>query len=276
MTKKSKAKEKPKKKSKKSRKKIKINKYFVVFREAFKSKILPWLSFFLVTFLLLLIIFAFGIYLLGWNNHFVQKINQIIPFPVVFIDRDNTVSFNQYNKRIETIRNYHDLQAIIWDIDHYDLAKEEGLNYFEIAKKDTLEKMIEDEVTLMLLDDYELELNQKEIKAELDKIFKINEGKEKSLEKLQRVYNLNLNQFEKFVVRPKTAQNKLENHLIETGEIKNQKQYPKWFASKLQAYKIIIPYSKYYWDKDRSRLYFTDKNLSAYESQIKSSAPKKD
>lgn len=233
------------------------------------KKILPWFLFSFTAVLLFIVIAGFGIYVLEWNNKFIKSVSKTIPYPIAMVDTTNGISFYDYNKTTQTIKNYHDLQAMIWEMENYDLAKEEGVKYFQVTKKNALEKMVKDKIIEVYLKKNRIRVTKNDIENEISRLSQANGGKDKSLYKIKNVYKMEIDEFVDYVVTPKIRRDKLYNFLKTNNEIEENENLNDWLNKESKKHKILIPSSQYFWNKKDSKIYFTNKELNEYEKSIR-------
>ncbi|MBU2025219.1 MAG: hypothetical protein ABIC19_03455 [Patescibacteria group bacterium] len=231
------------------------------------KKIIRWALAGLTAVLLFIFTFALGIYFLGWNNFFVQKLCVFIPYPAAVIDSAQWLSFRDYSKKATIISRYHNLQDIISPSDDYNLNSWQGEKYFQVAKKNILSQMIKDALIQKSASRYNISVTQEDLDKEISKIAANNGGIEKLTQKLNQVYKINLKYFTSQVVKPRLIQEKLRLYLVDQGEITVEiESFQDWINQKAKTTRIFIPLPQYYWDSDQGKVMFRDPAMNQYEN----------
>jgi len=205
---------------------------------------------------------GFGIYVLSWSNTPVKKIAQVIPYPVAVIDGEGTVTFANFQQKVEVIRRYHELQSVNTSLKHYELDSKEGRRYFEVAKKNLLTRMIEDTIVKGIAGRLNIFISQEEIDNERATLSRLNGGEERAGEKLLKAYKMDASDFGK-VIESELLRKKVQDHLAGKG-----KEGSDPFDAELGKVSVRIFLKDYYWDPSNHQLKFSNPAMRDYEKSV--------
>lgn len=205
-------------------------------------------------------VIGFGIYVLSWNNTPVRKIAQVVPYPVAIIEGGVWVTYASFQKEVDAIRRYHELQSVNANFKNYELSSPEGRRYFEIAKKNLLERMIEDKIVERMAERMNITISQEEVEKEKVRLADFNGGEEKVLEKLAKAYKMNAAGFDD-IIRKELLRKKVSASTTEEfGGGENA------WVEELGKTSVHILLKDYYWDSSARRLEFSNSAMRDYDN----------
>jgi parvulin-like peptidyl-prolyl isomerase len=155
------------------------------------------------------VLVGFALYFLGEvNNRFVKKTIEYIPYPAVFVGSDS-ISFKDLSKRTESARNFYESQDFSEAGFRVDFSTEDGKKRLLIKEKGVLNKFIDDLIIEKEAQKRGIKLTNEIIDQEIDRKLK-EYGTENYLrENLKRLYDWELEDFKKNIVRPDLYKEKL-------------------------------------------------------------------
>ena len=164
-----------------------------------------------VVFILLIITFGVGIYKFNWQNQFIDKVVDIIPYPAVLLSFQN-VPYNDYQDDLATL-------------DYFYQAQEEANSGLLTApsddylKKSVLSRMVREKFISQATQELGLAVSQGEGDKEFNNLVSQAGNEEEITKTLKTLYNWDAAQFKEKVLKPYLLRIKLQEYLAESDEI---------------------------------------------------------
>lgn len=182
-------------------------------RSAWRSPVR--LTTFLVVVLLILLlgasaVFSIGLYRLGWQGPFIDRVISVVPFPVALANR-TIIRFDDYEEDVRTLNYYFDNNSEV-------NAQQQKPKADEIAAT-VLNRLIYDSVVAELTSRYDIAVSDSELEEQIQTIADSSGSRENVSSLLRSLYGWDENQFKDKVLRPYVALEKLGKALSENGTL---------------------------------------------------------
>lgn len=163
---------------------------------------------------ILLIIFLvcsfFWIFKLGIQSNYSKSISKIIPFPVVFINGESVVFYDDFFDNVDSLKNFYRNQDFSSVGIRVDLTTEEGKRRFRVKEKEVLNKMIEDDLVRDLAEERGIEISSKVAKESVERMLQETGFRDNIESNLDKLYGWSMEDFEEKVVLPSVYADKLK------------------------------------------------------------------
>ncbi|MFA6908441.1 MAG: peptidylprolyl isomerase [Patescibacteria group bacterium] len=174
-----------------------------------------WKVFLIVAIIIVVIVAALvamgiGIYSQKWNNTFVNKVTDILPYPAALVDM-HFISFSRYQEDLTTLDHYYTAQADAFP----DFQKPEHAQ----LEKTVLQRSIEDFYVRELAQQYEVTVSTDDINKEFQTIIDQASSEDDVTQTLKTLYNWTPEQFKERVLEPYILRTKLQEKLASMNDL---------------------------------------------------------
>lgn len=149
------------------------------------------------------------------------KISNVIPFPAAIISWKNIVYIDELDENLASVKQYYQTKSFSEEGLRVDFGTEDGKKRLQIKKREVLEKMIEDEIIMILAKEKGVKINDVEAEEALETTLNQYGTTDQVREDLLKSYGWDMEDFKKQVVLPNMhAQALAEKVLAEqTGNV---------------------------------------------------------
>lgn len=146
-------------------------------------------------------VFASGLYTLGWQGRWVDRVVEMVPYPVATVNA-TFVPYREYLADFSTLRYYYEKNP--------DVAGTDTPPSDEELQKIILNRLVYDAVLQQTANEFGVQVSQKDVDDQLAAVAK-QSGDEANVDALlQQLYGLTRTQFADKILRPFLAFNKLD------------------------------------------------------------------
>ncbi|MFC1598800.1 SurA N-terminal domain-containing protein [Patescibacteria group bacterium] len=166
----------------------------------------------LIALIAFIIVIGWGIYKLDWQNNFTNTVTQIIPYPAARVDT-SVVLYKDYVKSLETAQRFFTRQQ------EYGLPE---MPSDEEIKEFALQRLVEDIYVKKVARQFNVNISQDEVLAQIDKII-ANKGSQEELVKfLAEYYDLSIEEYQELFTKPDLLYDKTNQAIINDEALNGQ------------------------------------------------------
>lgn len=190
-------------------------------------------KFSVITYSLLIVIAVFLavitalIYGFGIDNKVAKTAVKYIPFPAAIVNYYHFISIGQLTENLQSVKGFYENQDFSKVGLRVDFSTEDGKKRLKIRERQLFNKMIEDEAIELLARRDGIKINQKLVSQNVSRKLKEYGNKEAIKDDLAQLYNWNLEDFEKKIVRPDMYKDELEKIAYKESEVRRQESKEK-------------------------------------------------
>ena len=167
-------------------------------------------------------VFAYGIYLRGWENKATRAMIKVLPFPAAKVG-GNFISYGEFTDKVDVLTDYHR------DFKKVDFNSEEGKKKLLEIKTTTLNQMIEEAVIQKEAAKAGVSVSNDDLNASFKDLLESNGGEGKVVENLNKYYNgMSMaefkNQYLLKMIRAKLAEKVSKDESMNTGAQKKAEE----------------------------------------------------
>ena len=158
----------------------------------------------IITIIIFIVIIGWGIYNLDWQGRFVQHVAALVPYPVAKVD-NIFILYKDYFKTLNAAKTYYNQEST------------PDMSEAELKKFVLYDRLIKDILIIKIADSYNLKVSRQEINDRVDQIVLNKGSKEELVDFLYENYNLSLNEYIEYFIKPTLYFEKV-NQAIELDE----------------------------------------------------------
>lgn len=166
------------------------------------------------------------IYVLGWNNSFIRKIEKVVLFPAASINNSQFVAANDLNENLDSVKKFYEAQDFSKINVRIDFSTEDGKNRLKIKEKEILNRMIEDKTIGILAARKGIKISKEEVDQNLERKLEEYGHGDDLKENLEKLYGWTIEDFKEKVIKPDMYKQELEKIFLSQDttaiEAKNQ------------------------------------------------------
>lgn len=159
---------------------------------------------------LFLVIVAVMTYFFNDNSILSQSMRRIVPMPAATVNKTHWVSSAAVDDNMRALQKQLEDPLVAESGLRVDFSTEEGQKRLLVSKKGILNKMIEDEVIVILSEERALIVDEAAARAELDQIFTEASGDKGAAEEIEESYGWDVNTFMERIALPSKQRMLLE------------------------------------------------------------------
>ncbi len=144
---------------------------------------------------LFLIVMGVGIYAFAWDDGFTKAVS-VVPYPAAYVD-GRFVMYRDYLEQLDVIKNYDK------EFKKVDFKTADGKKVLAQAKKDTMNRLVEDALVSNEAVRLKVKLATKDLNDKFDALVKSNGGTKSFADVLKQYYKLTPNEFKEEIYRPR-------------------------------------------------------------------------
>jgi foldase protein PrsA len=148
-----------------------------------------------------LIVMGVGIYAFSWEDDFTKAVS-IIPYPAAYVD-GRFIFYRDYLEQLDIIKSYDQ------EFKKIDFTTSDGKKILVQARKDTMERLIEDALVSNEATRLHVTISDSEVNTQFDQLVKSNGGETTFANVLKQYYKLTPQEFKEEIYRPRLLRQKL-------------------------------------------------------------------
>jgi hypothetical protein len=166
-----------------------------------------------------LVIVMWGNYSEGWQNYFIDSVNNTVPFPAASVGWGKWISIGEYNKNVKAMRQFLESKEAAAGGGNFDFSTPDGLKRLAIIKKNILNQLIDAKITQIIAQQQGIAITNQELSDTANKILSRDGKQNENVTQLNSLYGWNPEDFKNRVVRNLLYQQKLEDKIRADGEL---------------------------------------------------------
>jgi hypothetical protein len=144
---------------------------------------------------LFLTVMGVGIYAFSWDDGFTKSVS-VIPYPAAYVD-GRFVMYRDYLEQLDVIKNYDQ------EFKKIDFKTADGKKVLDQAKKDTMNRLIEDALVSNEAVHLKIKLSAKDLNDKFNTLVQSNGGEKSFASVLKQYYKLTPSEFKEEIYRPR-------------------------------------------------------------------------
>jgi foldase protein PrsA len=177
---------------------------------------------------LFLTVMGVGIYAFAWEDGFTKAVS-IFPYPAAYVN-GRFVTYRDYLEQLDVIKNYDR------EFKKVDFTTEDGKKVLEQARKDTMNRLIEDAIVAKEAVRLDVKLTGKELTDKFNQLVESNGGLTSFANVLKQYYKLTPNEFKEEIYRPRLLRQMLADKYSSDEDVNaDSKQKAEEILEKIKA-----------------------------------------
>lgn len=152
---------------------------------------------------LFLVVMGVGIYTFSWDDGFTKAVS-VVPYPAAIVN-GRFILYRDYLEQLDVIKNYDQ------SFKKVDFTTASGKAILAQAKKDTMERLVEDALVSNEAVGLKVSLSSKDLDSKFDDLVKSNGGTTSFTSVLKQYYKLTPNEFKEEIYRPRILEQMLSD-----------------------------------------------------------------
>jgi hypothetical protein len=166
-----------------------------------------------------LVIVMWGNYSEGWQNYFIDSVNNTVPFPAASVGWGNWITIGEYNKNIRAMRQFLESKEAASGGGNFDFSTPDGLKRLAIIKKNILNQLIDAKITEIIAKQQNITISNQELNDTAYKILSRDGKQGENTSQLNNLYGWTPDDFKNRVIRNLLYQQKLEDKIRADGDL---------------------------------------------------------
>lgn len=164
--------------------------------------------------LLFLVVSLVVVYFVPRTVPSVEKIAERSPYPAVILGYRSMISFRELAQNTQSVRHFYEAQDFSKIGLRVDFSTDDGRKRLKVREKEVLNKMVEDEAIILLSKKRGIFVSADTVRQSVARKIEEYGDQQEVQEKLNRLYDWELADFEEKVVLPSLYQDKLEESFL--------------------------------------------------------------
>jgi foldase protein PrsA len=157
-----------------------------------------------VALILFLTVYGFGIYKYKWEDNYTKTVATIVPYPVATVN-GHIIRYSDYLEQLNIIKKYQ------VEFKKVDFKNDEGKKVLASIRKDTLNRLIEDQLVRNEAKKLNVSLSTKEVNDSYADLIKSNGGEKSFSDVLMKYYGLTSDEFKNEVYTDRLLRQKVSD-----------------------------------------------------------------